>query len=139
MILETVQERIFSRVDGDAALKVLLGGSNRIFKGQQGLQPQINSIRYSNVIDVPGSLQADNVQSDEQYYQFQIYSDRFNEVVKQMRALLDRYRLAATSDAAAPIGVLDWVGPDEFDEGLKCGKKEIRFRFFVIPKPLGPV
>lgn len=139
MILETVQEKIFARVDGDTTLKTILGGNSRIFHGQEGIQPQINSIRYSMVVGVPGLLQADNVQSEEQYYQFQVYSDRYNAAIKQIRALLDRYRLGETSDAAAPIGVLDWVGPDDFDEGLKCGKKEIRFRVFVISKPLGPV
>lgn len=139
MILESVQTKIFARVDGDATLKSLLGGNDRIFHGLEAVQPQINSIRYGMEIGVPGLLQADNVQSEEQYYKFQVYSDRYNAVIKQIRALLDRYRLGDTSDAAAPIGVLDWVGPDDFDEGLKCGKKEIRFRVFVIPKPLGPV
>lgn len=139
MMLESFQALLYSRVNGDATLQTLLGGSNRFFHGFENNQPKMSSISYVMEVTVPGAIQADNAQSYVQYFMFSIFANNYNAIAERLYSLLHNHRFAATSDQGGAICMSDWIGPDSFDEDLKCGKKQMRFRVLSVLKPQNPI
>lgn len=139
MMLNSLQAKIYSRVNGDSTLQTLLGGSGRFWHGFEPLEPKIGSLSYIQEVVVPGRIQADNAQSYEQFFMFSIFAQNYNAIAERLYSLLHNYRFSESSDMGAAICMSDWIGPDSFDEGLKCGKKQMRFRVLSVLKPQNPI
>lgn len=139
MMLNSFQTLLYSRVNGDTTLAGLLGGSGRFFHGFENNQPQQSSLSYIMEPSVPGNIRADNADSFEQYFMFSIFANNYNAIAERLFSLLHKFRFAAASDMGGAISFCEWIGPDSFDEDLKCGKKQMRFRVLTVLKPQNPI
>lgn len=139
----TIQQRIYSRLTGDTAatvsLQALLGSSGRIYAGMDADLAKAPSIVFNNLTNIPGELNSDSVQTDVEFYTFKVFANNCIQIISRLRALLDRYTFAETTEAGVLRCVWDSDGPDLFDEDLKVRRKDARFRIYSAPKAIGPV
>lgn len=90
----------------------------------------------------PNQLGGDRVKIIEEFWQFSIFSDRHMEILTRIRRLFDDRRFTIPSsyvEIASLRSVWDWEGPPTFDENLKTGRRDMRFRFFIGPAAVDPI
>lgn len=138
-MIDSIQAKLYSRLTGDITLVNLLGGSGRIYHALEGKEPIAGSLTYMMMPSVPNASSADSAQILNQYFQIMIFARNYNAVAERVYKLLENYRFSEPSDAGEPIANLDWIGEDNFDEALKVGRKDMRFRVLVIPKAVAPI
>ena len=144
--MKEIEQLIVTRLTGDTGagetLKTFLGSTDRIINGRQLKVSQVPSLVFMKFIENPGSLYTEGPVSWESFYSFQIFSDRYTEIAFRLKRLLDNYRYtipSANTDIGSLVSLFDWEGQDDFDEDLKVGKKEMRFRFFSTQKAADPI
>ena len=139
----TVEEQIMTRLTGDNSgsgnLQTLLGGANRIYHAFEKVEPKRSSITYHVVTNIPGDVNADQIQTRNEFYQFNIYHKQYEVVLARLRRLLHNYQFPVLSDGVIHGSVWDWEGPDEYDEGLQVGLKHVRYRIFAIEAGQAPI
>ncbi len=136
----TVEEALMTRIAADATLQTLLGGSGRIFHAMENQRPVSGCITYLNEFVTPsGSLRAQNVEGEVQFYVFHIYHQQYEAVKDRLYRLLHHYRFPTPADAGIKSCVWEWTGPDEFDEALQCGAKRVRYKIEVVRSAQAPV
>lgn len=138
----TIQAAIYSRLTADtgsAGIVTLLGSATRIMHALENAVPTVPSLQYFQFMSNESPSAADKAQINEQFFQFSVYASNYNAIVERLYRLLHNQRLSAPSDAGAALGTWVWSGPDLFDEELQIGRKDVRFRFFVVPKSQAPI
>ncbi len=123
-----VADAIFQRLDGDSSLRTLLGGSGRILHAFEPGWPKAGSITYHKTTAGPGGIDADDVQVVTEFYQFNIYHNRFPLVSALLYRLLHQNRFTPSPEFTIKRCLFDWEGPDEFDEDLKVRRKHVRYK-----------
>jgi hypothetical protein len=140
--MKEVETLIYSRMTGDSTLVNLCGGTGHIKFAFQSGEPQVPQMTYFMMASTPGILVGDFVRSFSELYQFTIFSNQHPDIVARMKRLFDGMVFTVPSNYAE-LGklesVFDWEGPDGFDESLEVMRKDIRFRFFAIPKAQNPI
>lgn len=98
--------------------------------------PQLNF--YSAQIS-PGRLGGDYQRTLEATYEFNVVANNCVDQLRRLRQLFDGFTFDVP-DNSLELGVVssiyEWEGDEGFDETLKENYKSIRFRFFVVPKPV---
>lgn len=139
----TIQEKIYARLTGDTAatvsLQALLGSSGRIFAGLDADLVKAPCLAFNNLSNIAGDVRGDSVQTDVEIYTFKVFASNCIQIISRLRALLDRYTFAETTEAGGLRCVWDSDGPDLFDEDLKVRRKDARFRVYSVPKTIGPI
>jgi len=141
--MKECDELIYQRLIGDATLLNYFNSETaRIGYGFQ-LQADNNSpqLRYYQMVGIPGTVTGDWAQTWEYTYEFGIWSNQYVDIMSRMKRLFDGYNFSTTglTELGAVRSVFDWEGPDEYDEVREVSRKDIRFRFFVIPKAQAPI
>lgn len=144
--MRQVAEMIYQRMTADTAasvsLQAILGGSGRIKAGFQNATPKAPCITFQKFTAIPGHMQGGIGRTHEEFYLFSIFSDRYPDLVYRLKALFDGYSFLVPS-SKTQVGRVssqwDWEGPDLFDEALQVGRKDVRYRFFVVPKAINPI
>lgn len=140
--LTTVQTALYSRLTADTSsvgLVGLLGAAARILHADEGGIPTAPMLTYRQSLAQPGQSSADRAPINEMYFEFQIFAVNYNAIAERLYRLLHNHRLGSQNDAGAALGVWVWTSPDQYDEDLKVGRKDLRFRYFVVPKSQAPI
>jgi hypothetical protein len=141
--MKEVDELIYQRLKNDSGIMGHLSNQvGRIGYGFQ-LQAGLNSpqLRYTQAIGNPGRLTGDFARTLEYIYEFGVWSNSNVDVISRLKRLFDghTFTISGTSEAGAVRSVFFWDGPDTYDEGLEIGRKDVQFKFFVIPKAQNPI
>lgn len=140
--MKDVETIIFSRMTGDATLVNYCGGAGHIKFAFQSGEPTVPQLTYFLFSSTPGILTGDYVRTFNEIYQFTIFSNQHPDIVFRLKRLFDGV-VHSVSPSLTELGklesVFDWEGPDGFDESLEVMRKDIRFRFFGIPKAQNPI
>lgn len=144
--MRETEKLIYARLIGDSSatdgLVQLLGGSGRIFHGFPAQIPKSPTLVFYEYSALPGSVRGDTAKSYVEYFQFAIFSDRATDLAYRLKRLFDGYKFSVPSQYTQ-IGslesVFDFQSPDLFDEQLQVGRKDARYRFFVVPKSTNPI
>jgi len=136
-------ELIYQRLIGDSGLVNLLQGEvARIGYGFQ-LQAEDNvpQLRFFQMAGIPGTLVGDFARTWEYTYEFGVWASNYVDIISRLKRLLDGYNFSVTGTAevGAVRSVFDWDGPDQYDEVREVSRKDVRFRFFVVPKAQNPI
>lgn len=137
--MKTVEGAIFTRLNSDTTLQTLLGGAGRIYHALEMQGAQKPSITYILVNAVPGKVNSENARTIVETYMFIVFADGYQDIVARVRRLLDGYRFPATADAGNIKAEFDSEGPDQYDEALSSGRKDFRYRIYVVPKALASI
>lgn len=140
--MKEVETLIYSRMTGDSALVTLCGGTGHIKFAYQSGEPQVPQMTYFMMASTPGILTGDFVRSFSELYQFTIFSNQHPDIINRMKRLFDGTVFTVPSnytELGKLESVFDWEGPDGFDESLEVMRKDVRFRFFAIPKAQNPI
>ncbi len=137
--MTSVEAAIMTRLTGDSVLVSLLGGSGRIYHALEGNAPKVGSLTFMETTSIPALLDARNVQVQETYYMLTVFHDQYQDVLDRVYRLLHLYQFPTPSDAGISRVVWDWSGPDGFDEDLKVGRKQVRYKFYVARKAQAPI
>ena len=127
-----------TRLKADTAatvgLQALLGSSGRIRHALEGETPKAAGVYYKSLANAPGSINADNVVTSNEFYQFRVYATNAEDILYRLRVLLDRYTFPDQADTGNIYCVWDSEGPDGFDGSLMLPIKTTQFRIFMVPK-----
>jgi len=143
--MREVETLVYQRLiadTGSGSVVGLLGNASRIMHGQQQVIPSAPSLTFSVASAVKGQVPR---LTREVFVTFQIYSDAYPEIADRISRLFDNHshNLALISGGNLQVGgcssVFDFEGPDAFDESLEVQRKDLRFRFFVVPKARDPI
>jgi len=141
--MNSVEEAIQTRLTGDSvgndSLQYLLGGSGRVFHAFEQFEPKVGMLTHFYQGGRPGDINADSAQTETGIYQFNIFSDTYEAVKERVIRLLQGHQFPTPSDAGIKGCTLEWIGPDEFDEPLKCGVKRMRFKIEICRSAQAPV
>lgn len=144
--MKEIEELIVSRLTGDTGagetLQTFLGNTDRILNGKQIQPSKVPSLVFSKFFENPGTLYTEGPVSWESFYLFQIFSDRYTEIAFRIKRLLDNFQYTvpeANTDIGSLVSLFDWEGEDDFDEDLRVGRKDMRFRFFSTMKANDPI
>lgn len=144
--MKAVEELVYARLIADTAVGgvvALLGGdSARILHAFQSNVPPSPGVTFHVWNTVPGLLTGDFVRQMILFMQFNIYSPVYTDIVFRLKRLFDGYCFtvpAVNAQLGSVSSVFDWEGPDGFDEQLQQQRKDVRYRFFVVPKAQNPV
>ncbi len=141
-VSQLINDRLAGDTTGTDNLQDLLGGSGRISRGFQSKQIQENSLIFWIFTATPNQLGGDRVKIIEEFWEFSVFSDRHMEILTRIRRLLDDHRFTVPSsytEIKSLRSVWDWEGPPTFDENLKTGRRDMRFRFFIGPAAVDPI
>lgn len=141
--MKECDELIYQRMITDTGLVALLNGETaRIGYGFQ-LNAENNSpqLRFFEMAGVPGMLTGDFARTWEYTYEFGVWSNQYVDIISRLKRLFDGYSftVTGTTEIGAVRSVFDWDGPDQYDEVREVALKNVRFRFFVIPKAQDPI
>lgn len=150
--MKEVETLVFQRMKNDTVtggIRNLLGevvpmtgDPARILHAYQVSVPPSPGVMFSIVSSVAGQVPA---LTREVFVQFSIFASNHAEIARRLVRLFDRWQhdLSLISGGAQEVGsvssVFDFEGPDGFDESLEVQKKDLRFRFFVVPKAQAPI
>jgi len=140
--MKDIETTIYARMTADATLVNLCGGTGHIKFAFQSGAPQVPQLTYFLYTSIPGSLTGDFTRTFNDIYQFTIFSNQHPDITARLKRLFDGM-VFTLSPALTELGklesVFDWEGPDGFDESLEVMRKDIRFRFFGVPKAQNPI
>lgn len=143
--MKDVETLIFSRMTGDTgsdSLEDLLGGSGRIKYAFHADDPVVPQLTYFIFSSGPGLLTGDFARTWEETYQFTIYANNQADILFRLKRLLDGMTFTvpgSMEQLGSVYSVWDWEGPDGYDESLEVQTKDVRFRFFAVPKAQVPI
>lgn len=132
-----------TRLKADTAatvsLQALLGGANRIWHGKERAIPSAPGIYYESLANAAASINADNVKTSNELYQFRVYSDNYEDILYRLRVLLDGYVFPDQTLVGNIYSIWDGDGPDLFDDSMELKVKTTQFRIFMVPKAAASV
>lgn len=150
--MKEVETLVFQRMKNDTVtggIRNLLGETvpmsgnpTRILHAYQVSDPSAPGVTFGIFSSTAGQVPH---LTREIFMQFSIFAQNHAEIARRLVRLFDRHQhdLALISGGAQEVGgvasVFDFEGPDSYDEGLEVQKKDLRFRFFVVPKAQNPI
>lgn len=144
--MKDVETLIYSRMINDNvgsdSLVYLLGNSGRISYAFQSGPPQVPQVTYFLYSSGPGLLVGDFCRTWEESYQFSVFSNIHPDIIFRLKRLFDGmvFTVPGSYQQLGQVSsVWDWEGADGFDENLEVMTKEVRFRFFAVPKVQIPI
>ena len=140
--MRTIEEAIMTRLKADTGtggLQSLLGSSGRIRHALEGEVPKSPGVYYKSLANAPGTINADNVVTSNEFYQFRVFATNAEDVMYRLRVLLDRYTFADQADTGNIRCVWDSDGADGYDDSLQLPVKTTQFRIFMVPKAAASV
>ena len=134
---------IYQRMINDSGLLALLNNeAARIGYGFQ-LNDQNNSpqLRFYQSVGTPGLMTGDFARTWTYFYQFGVWATNYVDIISRLKRLFDGhvFTVTGTTEIGAISSVWDWDGPNGYDEGLEVARKDVRFRFFIVPKAQDPI
>ena len=141
--MKEVDELVYQRLINDSGISGFMNGDNaRIGYGFQ-LQAGKNSpqIRYFEALGNAGLLVGDFTRTWEYVYEFGVWSNQNVDIISRLKRLFDgnSFTITGTTEAGAVRSVFESDGPESYDEGLEISRRDVRFRFIVIPKAQDPI
>ena len=144
--MKEVEQLVYARLIGDTevvnGLVALVGGSSNIIHGYQSALPSVPSVTFHVFTQTMGHLSGDFARTIELFIQFNIFAANYSEITFRLFKLFNGYCFSVPTNYAQ-IGqvssIWDWEGPDGFDEQLEIQRKDVRYRFFVVPKAQSPI
>lgn len=144
--MKEVEQLIYSRLTADTeptnGIVALLGNSNRILHAYQSAVPTVPSLTFHVYAQTPGLLGGDFVRQVELFIQFNIFAANYAEITFRLFRLFNSHTFSVPGNYTQ-IGqvssIYDWESPDGFDEQLEIQRKDVRYRFFVVPKAQNPI
>ncbi len=145
--MKELETLIYSRMVGDTAATVglvtLMGGTaSHIRHAFLNVIPVVPYLTYQIFSVGKGMLGGNFTRSLDVFVQFNIFAINHQEPRARLVQLFDGYRFdvpAQYTEIGQLRGVLDFEGPDGYDEMLEVNTKQVRYRFFVTPKAWDPV
>ena len=141
--MKEVDTLIYQRLINDAGLIALLEGETKrcryAFQPVESLVPQLT---FYKMAGTPGLLTGDYSRTLILFYQFDIYAKNYVEIHSRLRRLFDGHVFTIPGsyvEAGQVSSVLDAEGTENFDEGLEVNRKDVRYRFFVVPMAQDPI
>lgn len=140
--MKEVDDLIYQRMIADTGLVALIGSTTRIGYGFQ-VKADANSpqLVFFQAGGSAGQLVGDFTRTYEYLYQFGIYANNYVDIVSRLKRLFDghQFTVSGTTEIGSVSSVFDWDGVEGFDENLEVAQKDVRFRFFVVPKAQDPI
>lgn len=141
--MKDVETLIYSRMINDTVLVNLLGGDDANIKyAFQSGTPTVPQLTYFMFTAAPGEILGNHTRTYEELYQFNIFSNDHPDIAFRLKRLFDGMVFdvsPSVTELGAVSSVFDWEGPDGFDEALEVMRKDLRFRFFAVPKAQNPI
>jgi hypothetical protein len=138
--MKWVAEAIQKRLTDDDTLESLIGQAGQIYNAQTAKYPlQAGTVTFMYLSGVPGDIDSDDARTDREIYQFNIFSQKCEEIVERIFKLLHNYQFPQSSSGAIKACTKIWEGPDEFDEDLQVEVRHIRFMFEIARSAFAPV
>ena len=140
--MKEAETLIYSRMTGDTGLVTLLGTADKIKFAFQSGEPSVPQLTYFLLSAGPGILVGNFIRTYSLIYQFNIFSNQHPDIVFRLKRLFDGTVFSVPSnytELGKLESVWDWEGPDGFDESLEVMRKDVRFRFFAVPKAQSPL
>lgn len=144
--MKEVEQLVYARLINDTepvnGLVALLGNANRILHAYQSADPTVPALTFHVYTQSPGVLQGDFMRTVELFIQFNIFSAHYSDITFRLFKLFNGHCFAVPTNYVQ-VGqvscIWDWEGPDGFDEQLEIQRKDVRYRFFVVPKAQNPI
>jgi len=144
--VKEVEELIYARLTGDTepvnGIVALLGNVNRILHAYQSADPTVPALTFHVYTQTPGQLTGDFIRTTELFIQFNIFAANYSDIVFRLFRLFNGHQFAVPTNyvqVGQVSSIWDWEGPDGFDEQLEIQRKDVRYRFFVVPKAQNPI
>ena len=144
--MKEVEQLIYARLIADTeatyGLVSLLGNVNRILHAYQSAQPTVPGLTFHVYTQAPGILQGDFIRTVELFIQFNIFAANYSDITFRLFKLFNSHTFAVPTNyvqVGQVSSIWDWEGPDGFDEQLEIQRKDVRYRFFVVPKAQNPI
>lgn len=144
--MKEVEQLVYARLIGDTepvnGLVALAGGAGNILHAYQSAQPTVPGVTFHIYTQAPGLLGGDFVRTTELYIQFNIFASNYEDIVFRLFRLFNGHSFAVPTNyvqVGQVSSIWDWEGPDGFDEQLEIQRKDVRYRFFVVPKAQNPI
>jgi hypothetical protein len=143
--MKEVEQLVYARMIADTVtggLVPLLGSVDRILHAYQSNVPPAPGLTFQIWNSVPGTLTGDFIRTHEIFIQFNIFSNSYPDIAFRLKRLFDGYCFTVPGnylEIGAVSSVFDWEDTDGFDEQLQIQRKDLRFRFFVVPKAQSPI
>jgi hypothetical protein len=137
-----VYQRLIADTSSPSGIVTLLGSTTRILHGFQVQVPSAPGLTFYTISEAKGMVPR---LSRDIFVNFSIYAQNYLDIADRLNRLFDNHRhnLSLISGGAMQLGgvssVFDFEGPDGYDESLDVQKKDLRFRFFVVPKARDPI
>lgn len=144
--MKEVEQLVYARMIADTeatnGLVPLLGNVGNILHAFQSSEPTVPSLTFHVYTQAPGLLGGDFIRQMELFLQFNIFAANYADITFRLFKLFNSHVFAVPSNykqIGQVSSVWDWEGPDGYDEQLEIQKKDVRFKFFVIPKAQNPI
>ena len=143
--MKEVEQLVYTRLTGDigaTGLVGLLGSADRILHGFQSAQPTVPGLTFHIYAQTPGLLGGDFIRQTELFIQFNIFAANYSEISFRLFMLFNGHCFAVPTNyvqVGQVSSIYDWESPDGFDEQLEIQRKDVRYRFFVVPKAQVPI
>lgn len=144
--MKEVEQLVYSRLIADTeavnGLVALVGGVGNILHGYQSALPTVPSVTFHVYTQTPGLLGGDFIRQVELFIQFNIFASNYSDISFRLFKLFNAYCFSVPSNytqIGSVTSIWDWEGPDGFDEQLEIQRKDVRYRFFVVPKAQNPI
>lgn len=128
-----IQKAIFARLNGDATLATLLGGSGNVRYAFQNAVAEQRVLIFKSIGSIPGQIDTDGAKSRDSLWQFDMYGENTAEIADRVRILLDGHRFASNSQTGGWSMHFSIELPDDFDDDLKVIMKTVRYRAHTVP------
>jgi len=144
--VKEVEQLVYARLIGDTevtnGLVALLGNSSRILHAYQSTDPTVPRLTFSVYTSTPGNLGGDFIREMELFIQFNVFAANYSDIIFRLFRLFNGHQFAVPTNyvqVGQVSSIWDWEGPDGFDEQLEIQRKDVRYRFFVVPKAQNPI
>lgn len=144
--MKEVEQLVYARMIGDTepvnGLVALAGGAGNILHGFQSADPTVPSVTFHVYTQTQGLLGGDFVRQVELFIQFNIFAANYSDITFRLFKLFNGHCFAVPggyTQIGQVSSIWDWEGPDGFDEQLEIQRKDVRYRFFVVPKAQNPI
>jgi hypothetical protein len=144
--VKEVEQLVYARLIADTepanGLVALLGNVNRILHAFQSADPSVPFLTFHVYTQSSGGVQGDFMRTLEVFIQFNIFASNYADITFRLFKLFNGHNFVVPTNYIQ-VGqvscIWDWEGPDGFDEQLEIQRKDVRYRFFVVPKAQNPI
>lgn len=137
--MNTLDERLYARLNGDSTLQGLLGGAGRIRHTSESELAEAPMITFNEEGAEPGSIYGDQAKTISVRYRISVYADNNGAIIARIKRLLAGQHFAPTSEAGSINVEWEGDGPDLYDEPLSVERKDTRFVIHLAPVGLAQI